>query len=148
MKWIVGGGIGIGVVLLWMRSTASKIEKNIEYKFSNPRVRFGFNTEVDLDLEVTNLNNVDVRVVNFSGHLIYGTKKLGTITAPGFDLSSGQTNGTVVTVELRLLDVANNILQLIQSGNYLNELKVKGVIRLKHPQTGINVNVPYDEKVI
>lgn len=147
-KQIFGGLLGVGLLMMLIRSFASKIENNISYKYSNPSVDFGLNSKINLDLEITNNNNIGVEVLGFEGDLYYGVKDLGNVSSGSFMLGAGETNGTTVITELRLLDVANNILQLIQDGDYLNELKVKGIIRLKHPKTGVTVSVPYNERVI
>jgi hypothetical protein len=147
-KWIIGGVVVGAAVVFWVKAAASKIENNIKYSFSNPKVRFGLNTEIDIDLTVTNNNSISVELMGFTGDLLYGEKDLGDVTAQPVEMMANSTSTTTITTSIALFDAANSIMSLIQSGQYLNELKVIGKIRLKHPKTGLQINIPYNEKVI
>ena len=147
-KIIIGsaitGAIAVGYLLF---SKANRFAKNIKYRFSNPRIKI-LDTEIELDLYVKNDNNFDMEVEGFIGKLYYGREVIGDITSGSLSLLANESDTTKVTVDFSIMNVANTITQMIQSGQYLNQLKVKGKIRVQNPQTGIAVNVNYNERVL
>jgi LEA14-like dessication related protein len=146
-KLIIGSVISVTIIGFWLSSKANQFVKNITYRFSNPRVSI-LNTNIKMDLKINNKNQFDMEVEGFNGRLLYGRNEIGTVTSGSLILEAMGSDVTEVTVDLKVIDMASGVIQMIESGNYLQKLKVKGIIRLKNPSSGITINVPYNENVI
>lgn len=148
-KRILIGSVIIGAVALGfvLSSKAMRFVKNIKYRFSNPQINI-LQSEVEMDLTVSNENEFDLVVEGFRGKLFYGKDEVGEVTSGSLSLLANESDTTKINVDLSVLNVASTLIQLIQSGQYLNELRVKGTIKVKNPQTGITVSVPYNERVL
>lgn len=136
------GTISIG---LWLLSRlANKIVSEISV--TNVGLSFGTlgPTGVDFTLPISFANNtsVSIPIESFRGSLIYGTQEVAPvlINLPS-SIKANSTSTIHVDSRIQFTQVAQNILELVRSGQYLNNLRLVGVLTYK------GIGIPIDQVV-
>lgn len=145
-KWIIPGVALAGLGLfLFVRSWASRAAEQLSVKGIRARLKdttFS-STRIEILLDLHNDTGVSVPVEGFQGYLLYGSTRLAPLEIKDpIVIQTGQQVTVVLNAHLQYTQLGLNILELIQSGQFLNRLYVEGILR-----TG-GINVPVSKNIL
>lgn len=137
--------IGGGLIALFFFAK-SKIGKVVEgISISRVRVRvesfqvFSLRLTLKLTLDIRNSNPVPIPFNSFFGELLYGDVPLTPIQVyNGSDLAPRSVTPVDVLSEINLTQFGGNIITIVQSGQLLRDLRLKGKLNLRQ---GVALNV-------
>lgn len=136
------GTLSIG---LWLLSKlANKLVSEISV--SNVGLSFGSLSPTGIDftlpISFTNNTSLTIPIESFRGSLIYGAQEVAPvlINIPS-SIKAHSTSTINVDSRIQFPVVAQNILDLVRSGQYLNNLRLVGVLTYK------GIGIPIDQVV-
>jgi len=139
----------LGGFLAWLIGSVSKNINGIKDSLSFGRITSSgvsptLNTVTfNLAIDVVNGSDTALPFDSFDGNLFFGENNLSRVLINNpVVIQSMATTSVPLAVEVRYTDVPISILNIIQSGNFLNELRLRGNIR-----SGI-LSIPIDRKLI
>jgi len=126
--------------------TGTAVADNFDYEFESAKVRYSLDdlqhVYIDLGLRITNNNPAGGRVEQFVGEIYYSSAKLTDIQIlQPFEIEANDTRRLDVTAKIDVAQFPFQILQLIQQGELLGSVRIKGILNWK------GVNVPIDQNV-
>ena len=85
---------------------------------------------------------MDIPIQGFTGRLLYGSYPLANIVlGEAMTIRGNDTSTLVSQVNVNFLDLGQNIVQLVQSGEFLHGLRLKGTLR------AFDFNVPINTPI-
>lgn len=129
MPWLL---VGAGVLFL----VGSTVARAVTQRISVQRVRARMKSlsltyaNVEILIDIHNTAGVSVPIDSFQGRLMYGGQSLADIHAPNpVVVNHNQTTTLTLVVPVQFTRLAENIVQLIESGQFIQALHVEGIIR-------------------
>lgn len=142
--------IGIGVYFLLERLAYKAVDivsQNITVSPAGIQIRWAGWSEANIflaniDFNIENKNAYGASVEGFAGNLYYGQYDLGEIILPQpATIIANGTSKIRIVARISLDKLPLEIAELIQNADYLNALRVKGIL-----YTSI-VNIPIDRNI-
>lgn len=126
---------------------AEQIQSRITVTPVSVKPRFSWNTPtfifIDMVFRVQNDNVVGGTADGFEGTLFYAQTKMGDISLMGpISLPGESTIDLAMTARLSLEQLPVDIAVMIESGNFLGALRVKGTLYTSYVNIPIDQNVP------
>jgi len=141
--------LAFGGLLVWLFSSIQKnvngIKNQLSFgKISSNGVQASLSAlTLNLVIEVVNGSDTELPFDSFAGNLFLGDQILAPVTISNpTTLQAKQTTTVPVQVDISYFGLPQAIITLIQSGNFLNELRLKGNIK-----SGV-LSIPVDRKLI
>ena len=135
---------GLGL-FLFLRSALARATERVTVKGIRARLKnTSFtSTTVEIYLDIVNATGLSVPVDSFDGRIRYG----GTILAPLVSkepvvLQHGQHSTMVMQAQIQYTHLAANIVELLQSGQFISNLTVEGVLRAG------GISVPVQQNIL
>jgi LEA14-like dessication related protein len=141
--------IGVGAYYLLTElfyKAGYAVADNFEYDFESAKVRYSLsdlqNIYIDLGLKITNNNPAGGRAESFVGSIYYSSAKITDIIInEPFEIGANDTRSMQVTAKVDIAEFPVQILQLVQEGELLGSVRIKGMLNWK------GVNIPIDQNV-
>lgn len=138
----IAGLIGLGFLLF------GKVGSYLSNAVSVGTIRFKLlnttpvGTTLRLFIPVSNSASVSYPFELFEGNLLYGNYPLGLVYVPGPVTIPANGSTTIQTdVQISFTNLANQVVQMILSGEWLNALSVKGTL------TASGVKIPISQNI-
>lgn len=126
--------------------TGSNIADNLQYEFDGARFRWSLadvqHVYIDIGMRVQNNNVIGGRVQRFDGELFYSNARLGSVQmVQPFEIGPGETRRLDFTARISIAELPGQISNLIQSGQVLGSVRIKGILKTA------DVNIPIDQNI-
>ncbi len=137
--------IGAGLLLSWLFKSAgnSVVNKLQVQKIKIDQPVFTFDgAHIDLYFTIKNNGLISLPLDGFSGVLKYGDTSLSSLSiSQSTTLEAGSISVVPASAFIGFAQLANELLDLIQSGDFLNGLYVKGNL------ISSSVNIPINQPI-
>lgn len=86
-----------------------------------------YGLELRIVMPITNKTPVNLPIDGFQGSLLYGSARLANVSIiTPLVISGGATTDIVIETQIKYEDISASIIDLINTGEYLRNLRVKG----------------------
>lgn len=96
---------------------------------------------INVPVLITNMNDVSVTLQNFIGEIIYNGVSLSPLILSQIQLQAKTENTVNLTASVDITALGENIVSLIQQGNFTDTVRITGTLR-----TSI-IDLPIDEEI-
>lgn len=98
--------------------------------------------KIQVPLTIQNNSDISIPVESFRGQIIYGAQEIAPvmINVP-HTIDAHNTSVLTVDSKINFLEIAQDILDLINSGQYLNNLRLVGILTYK------GIGIPIDRMI-
>ncbi|MEO0627946.1 MAG: hypothetical protein AAFY48_04320 [Bacteroidota bacterium] len=136
-------GLGLVVFLIGKNAVTNLVSR---INFGTPRINLGEFTFSGVDAEIfipiSSQLPTDVPIEWFEGRLVYGQFEVARVFIPqAIQIISGDTTTLRTRAQIRYVNLSHSLISLIQSGQFVRQLRLVGVLRAGGVNWPINQNL-------